>query len=355
MRVPQKLTLVILVAVISLTTSSHLVAHHEPFEKSIKKTTKMVNKYDGRFEKALLKTRESRKFCEKYYRRGEKYLMESPDSIWMKPSKRGNYPNSSSIGVVGKWGRQMGLLSLQGCPDGSSVTQDLALAHQYFEMGVFQYDEESMYQLGLLYINGQGVNKDKKMGLTWVNMAAAEWSENAAIYLTSNGLPVPKKVKHQTKMLIVNETHGDNVYTSPNSAFWEWIGIISVVAISAYAYYKLAPAAASMTALSVQQSVQPAVMSVSNTMITTTMCPDGSYQPQGTCTICPDGTFTTASGCLMAPDGSFVGDYGNGFISTPTGNYVPNTGSTVWCPDGKYHAGNWCHINPDGSFIGLTR
>ena len=249
----------------------------------------------------------------------------------------------------------MGLIRLRGCPDGSQITQDFEVARMFFEMGVFQFDEESMYQLGLMYINGQSVGKNKNIGLSWINMAATEWSEDAAAYLTSNGLPVPKKVKYQTKILIANATQSDNVYTSPNSAFWEWIGIISIVAIGAYASYKLAPVTVVPTTNAFQKSVQPAVMSVSSTVFKTTMCPDGSYQPQGTCTICPDGTFTTASRCLIAPDGSFVGDYGNGVTWTPTGNYVPNTGSTVWCPDGKYHSGNWCHLNPDGSYSGFTR
>lgn len=344
-----------LIAVVSLCASGDLSTHHEPFEKSMKKTIKYVSNNDGRFERMLNQARTSKRLCEKYYKRGWKYLMESPDALWMKPSKRGNYPNSSSVMVVGDWARLMGLISLEGCPDGSTFTHDFPRAKQFFEMGAFQYDEVCMYYLGQIYLDGQGLTRDENAGLAWISMAAAEWSESARSFLASNGYAVPQQVQYQTKVLIANETHGDNPGNPSNSKFWNWVGVLSVVALDAYAAYKLAPQTVDATSYAVQKITLPAIMGVSSTVAKTTICPDGEYHRQGKCQLCPDGSYTTAPACQVVPTGQFIGNYGQGFRINPDGSYIPEIGSSVYCPDGMTHAGNWCHLNPDGTFIGITR
>ena len=70
----------------------------------------------------------------------------------------------------------MGLLYVEG----QGVVQDYKEAAKWFRMAAEQGDSDAQYNLGLLYFNGQGVVQDYKLAHMWLNIAATDGDEVAS-------------------------------------------------------------------------------------------------------------------------------------------------------------------------------
>ena len=62
---------------------------------------------------------------------------------------------------------------------GDGVEKDSKEAFKWFKMAAEQGNIESQFYLGLLYYNGEGVNQDIKKAFKWYQMAAKQDNPNA--------------------------------------------------------------------------------------------------------------------------------------------------------------------------------
>ena len=63
--------------------------------------------------------------------------------------------------------------------NGQGVTQDYAKAREWFEKAAAEGDADAMNNLGILYHNGQGVPQDDAKAREWYERAAAKGDASA--------------------------------------------------------------------------------------------------------------------------------------------------------------------------------
>lgn len=91
------------------------------------------------------------------------------------------------MGEAAKWCRRA---AEQGLPqsqynlgvlymNGQGVAKDEAQAFQWFKLATDQNFAVAQYYLGLLYMNGQGVKKSMDEAIKWFKRAAQNGNENA--------------------------------------------------------------------------------------------------------------------------------------------------------------------------------
>ena len=150
-----------------------------------------------------------RKQCEKYYTKQEKWNKKHAQKNVFAKTDKGNYPHGWSVHRSQLY-RIMGEIRLNGCPGSSKVPQDLNLALEHFQVAADSYDEEALFHLGKMYLEGIGVDVDNEKGLAYMNQAASEWSQSAADYLRANNLEVPPRNSTRTKIEVMYDTRSDN-------------------------------------------------------------------------------------------------------------------------------------------------
>lgn len=94
--------------------------------------------------------------------------------------------------IIEAW-QVIGDIYYSGCPS-ANIAQNKETAFFWYQSAALAHVSSAQYKIGMMLLNGDGVQTDRKRGIDWLSSAAIEGSGEARSYLESIGMTPPPAI-----------------------------------------------------------------------------------------------------------------------------------------------------------------